>query len=442
MASEWKRWKIKELITAGLLDVGDGYRAKNDELGNTGLPFARAGNINGGFNFVDADRFPVVNLSKVGNKISRSADVVFTSKGTVGRFAFVEPHTEQFVYSPQLCYWRSLSHAAINPRYLYYWMQSPDCLDQFSYLKSQTDMADYVSLRDQREMDISLPVPSLQDSIVSVLSPLDLRLNILEQTNEFLESIARTIFKSWFVDFDPVRAKAEGREPEGMDADAAALFPSEFQESALGKIPKDWSIGTVRDLGSVICGKTPPTAVAAYYGDEIPFITIPDMSGRVFAHVTARKLSVQGADFQRNKYLPARSVCVSCIATVGLVCITSEPSQTNQQINSLVPNADFPCYFSFFTLQNMGDSIRSAGSGGSVFGNLNKGRFEALRLLLPKPSLARTYSSMVEPLFDKILSNVQEQTILSDLRDTLLPRLISGKLRVPEAEAMIAKGGE
>jgi type I restriction enzyme S subunit len=284
---------------------------------------------------------------------------------------------------------------------------------------------------------IPLPPVCAQQAIAETLSSLSQRIRTLKHVSNNLEDLAQTIFKSWFVDFDPVRAKAEGHEPEGMDDATAALFPDGFQESALGKIPKDWSIGTVRDLGSVICGKTPPTAVAAYYGDQIPFITIPDMGGRVFAHLTARKLSVQGADYQRNKYLPARSVCVSCIATVGLVSITSEPSQTNQQINSVVPNADFPCYFSFFTLRNMGDSIRSAGSGGSVFGNLSKGRFEALHLLLPTSSLARTYSSMVEPLFDKILNNVQEQTTLSGLRDTLLPRLISGKLRVPEAEKLV-----
>lgn len=169
MASESRVWKLKELIAAGLLEIGDGYRAKNDELGDSGLPFARAGNINGGFDFTGADRFPVANLDRVGNKVSRFVDVVFTSKGTVGRFAFVDAKTERFVYSPQLCFWRSLAPKSIDPQFLYYWMHSPECLDQLSYLKSQTDMADYVSLRDQREMTISLPDPALQNAVVGVL---------------------------------------------------------------------------------------------------------------------------------------------------------------------------------------------------------------------------------------------------------------------------------
>jgi type I restriction enzyme S subunit len=122
---------------------------------------------------------------------------------------------------------------------------------------------------------------------------------------------------------------------------------------------------------------------------------------------------------------------------VGLVSLTSEPSQTNQQINSVVPNGEFPNYFSFFTLRNLGDDIRSAGSGGSVFGNLNKSRFESLAVLLPPPSLAQAYASLVAPIFDKILMNLKQEMTLTQLRDTLLPRLISGKLRVPEAEKLV-----
>jgi len=105
------RYSVEDLIAKGKLLIGDGYRAKNDELAPPGTPFARAGNINDGFRFQGADCFPSVNLARVGNKISEPGDVVFTSKGTVGRFALVRPTTERFVYSPQLCFWRSLETA-------------------------------------------------------------------------------------------------------------------------------------------------------------------------------------------------------------------------------------------------------------------------------------------------------------------------------------------
>lgn len=108
MNHEWVQCNIEDLIADGRLYIGDGYRAKNSELGRLGIPFARGGNINNGFKFDDADRFPKDDLHKVGAKISNPGDVVFTSKGTVGRFAFVQEDTERFVYSPQLSFWRSL----------------------------------------------------------------------------------------------------------------------------------------------------------------------------------------------------------------------------------------------------------------------------------------------------------------------------------------------
>ncbi|MBK6429880.1 hypothetical protein [Candidatus Amarolinea dominans] len=104
MAGEWKRYQVATLIESGALVVGDGYRAKNSELTSSGLPFARVSNINAGFFFKDADYFPEENLRLVGNKVSQPGDVVFTSKGTVGRFGFVSSDTPRFVYSPQLCF--------------------------------------------------------------------------------------------------------------------------------------------------------------------------------------------------------------------------------------------------------------------------------------------------------------------------------------------------
>src|SRR5712692_5857957 len=173
MVSEWQRHEVADLISGGKLVVGDGYRAKNEELGNSGLPFARAGNINGGFQFADADRFPVKSLGRVGNKVSQPGDVVFTSKGTVGRFAFVRPDVPQFVYSPQLCFWRAQDQSLIDSRFLYYWMYGREFYVQFKGVAGQTDMAEYVSLTDQRRMHITLPDVREQRAIAGILGTLD-----------------------------------------------------------------------------------------------------------------------------------------------------------------------------------------------------------------------------------------------------------------------------
>ena len=136
----WQEHEVSDLIRSGSLEIGDGYRAKNTELAASGVPFARAGNIKDGFQFDDADYFPEKNINQVENKISRLGDVVFTSKGTVGRFAFVQENTPRFVYSPQLCFWRSLNPELIDFRFLFYWMSGPKFFDQFKEVSGQTDM--------------------------------------------------------------------------------------------------------------------------------------------------------------------------------------------------------------------------------------------------------------------------------------------------------------
>jgi type I restriction enzyme S subunit len=152
--------KASELIEKGLLVIGDGYRAKNDELGDEGLPFIRAAELNNGFDTEGADRLLPDRQIHARAKLSAVGDVAFTSKGTVGRFARVSRYTEPFVYSPQVCFWRSLQPSAIHPALLYCWMRSDAFISQVYAAAGQTDMAPYVSLRDQRAMT----VPTFGDS--------------------------------------------------------------------------------------------------------------------------------------------------------------------------------------------------------------------------------------------------------------------------------------
>lgn len=279
----------------------------------------------------------------------------------------------------------------------------------------------------------SLWWPPLEESeqcaIAHILGTLDEKIELNRQMNETLEAMAQALFKSWFVDFDPVRAKAEGCDP-GLPKPLADLFPDSFEESELGEIPKGWEVQRVGGIGSVVCGKTPPTQASEYYGDDVSFITIPDMHGRIFATATQKRLSYAGAESQAKKMLPVGAICVSCIATAGLVVITSEAAQTNQQINTVVPSEKDTTYFWFWSLKNLGDEIRAGGSGGSVLINMSTGRFAELRLLAGLARLRSTYHSIVTPIFGRILANEHESRTLADLRDTLLPKLISGELRV------------
>lgn len=277
---------------------------------------------------------------------------------------------------------------------------------------------------------VNLPSLKEQGKIANFAKAIDDKIEINQQMNATLAAMARTLFKAWFVDFEPVRANSENRPSESASPEIAKLFPSEFED----EIPKGWQFGTIADLGRVICGKTPSTKIADNFGIDIPFITIPDMHGKVFVTRTARYLSNKGANTQANKYLPANSICVSCIATAGIVTLSSEISQTNQQINSVIPSDDFGTFYSYQVLNKLGQEIRTKGSGGSVFVNLNTGSFSRISVLLPQKICVKAYNDLVIPAFEKILNNEKENQKLAEIRDSLLPRLISGKIRVGEME--------
>jgi type I restriction enzyme S subunit len=204
---------VQTLIEQRVILIGDGLRAKNSELGLEGLPFARAGNLNDGFDFATADRVPESLAHRAGAKCSVPGDVVFTSKGTVGRFALVDEWTEPCVYSPQLCFWRSLDHDRLPPAVLYWWMQSPIATQQLDALKGQTDMADYVSLRDQRSIVLSLPQPATRLRLATALEPLAALVGSLRAESRTLAKIRDVLL--------PKLISGEIRVSDASDRDAA-----------------------------------------------------------------------------------------------------------------------------------------------------------------------------------------------------------------------------
>ena len=198
-------------------------------------------------------------------------------------------------------------------------------------------------------------------------------------------------------------------------------------------MPSDWHIGTIDDLAKeVVCGKTPSTKNAEYYGSDVPFITIPDMHAKIYAVTTERYLSSLGANSQAKKTLPKNSVCVSCIGTAGLVTLVAKESQTNQQINSIIPKEGFSPYFIYLLMQTLSDTINKLGQSGSTIVNLNKSQFGKIQVIIPSLSAMTNFDKIISPIFEKILQNQRENINLESLRDTLLPKLMSGELDVSD----------
>lgn len=254
-----------------------------------------------------------------------------------------------------------------------------------------------------QNLEIMVPDYEKQRRISGLLKSLDDKIALNNAINNNLEQQAKALFKSWFVDGEPFN----------------------------GKQPDDWILGTIDDLAKdVVCGKTPSTKKEEYYGGYIPFITIPDMHNCVYSLNTARSLSTLGAESQSKKTLPVNSVCVSCIGTAGLVTLVPVPSQTNQQINSIIPKNTVSPYYVYLLMKTMSEIINKLGQSGSTIVNLNKAQFGKIEVIIPSSKVMLEFTELVEPIFKLILLNQKENNRLSNLRDTLLPKLMSGELDV------------
>lgn len=286
---------------------------------------------------------------------------------------------------------------ALDPEYLMLWFSRPE-FDRYARYMS------HGSVREIFDWDelckVELPVPSIdkQRSIVKAYQTITERIELKRRINDNLEATALSIYKCFFVDYIPFG----------------------------GSQPSSWKEVTVDDIASdVICGKTPPTADPQNYGGTIPFITIPDMHGSVYTTSTARFLSEKGASTQPGKILPANSVCVSCIASVGLVCLTAEPSQTNQQINSIICKEQISPFYVYTKMTTLNEYLKQLGAGGSTTLNINKTLFGQIPILLPDEASMKEYHNKVEPLFSSIRENQYEIQHLESLKHLLLSQLSS-----------------
>ena len=311
------------------------------------------------------------------------------------------------------------------------------------------------------KFEIDLPTKKEQDSLVKYLECLDDKIELNTQINQTLEQIAQALFKSWFVDFDPVKAKiavleaggtAEAAELAAMStiaakspeqladmqqtqpevyqqlAQTAALFPAAMEDSKLGEIPEGWVVTKISDFGSIICGKTPSKARSDFFGRDIPFIKIPDMHTSMFVVNASEYLSKAGAESQPKKDIPKGSICISSIATVGKVIITIERSQTNQQINSIVPDKSFHTPYLYFYMVLLENHFHDLSSGGSATLNMNTSTFARVNVVKPPDDILLRFHTAVKNNLYLIEKYLLSNLTLEDTRDTLLPKLLSGAI--------------
>lgn len=279
----------------------------------------------------------------------------------------------------------------------------------------------------------------VQSEIAKTLGALDDRITLLRETNATLEAIAQALFKSWFVDFDPVRAKQEGRAPKGMSDATAALFPDSFEESELGLVPKGWRVAHVGDVVDTVGGGTPDTKDVGYWEPaEYCWTTPKDLSG-ISSPVllnTERKLSAKGVAKISSGLLPAGTLLMSSRAPIGYLAITQTPMAINQGYIAIPPSGTLPPLYMLHWCQHNMDTIKNHANG-STFMEISKKAFRPLPVLVPPAEVLAEFVVLADALFARLVENEKQAQTLATLRDTLLPRLISGQLRLPEAEALI-----
>ncbi|EIY4752555.1 restriction endonuclease subunit S [Vibrio cholerae] len=419
------------------------------------IPWLKTKEVN--FNFIESTENYITEAGLAGSSAKlvpvNSVIVAMYGQGdTAGRVAV----NKIPVTTNQACCNLVIDPLKADYRFVYYYLKS-----SYSELVRRKTGSAQPNLNTKILKDfeiVDLPL-ARQTAIGDQLEALDQKIILNRQINQTLEQMAQTLFKSWFVDFDPVidnaldagnpipdelqhRAEVRKavRESEGfkpLPDEVRQLFPDAFEESELGWVPKGWEVKKISDFGSVICGKTPSKKIPEYYGSDVPFLKIPDMHGNVFVVKTTDKLSYKGSNSQVKKLIPKDSISVSCIATVGLVSISTEPMHTNQQINSIVPNQPRFRDYLYFSMKEKRKQFHDLASGGSTTLNMNTGVFSRVSVLKPSDAILDMFQTQSSGLLERIKLSSTESESLAALRDTLLPKLISGELRLDDIELAV-----
>ncbi|MBF0263309.1 MAG: restriction endonuclease subunit S, partial [Magnetococcales bacterium] len=279
------------------------------------------------------------------------------------------------------------------------------------------------------------PTPSIstQRTIAAFLSFLDDRITLLRETNATLEAIAQALFKSWFIDFDPVQAKQQGLAPEGMDEATAALFPDSFEESELGLIPKGWRVGTVGEMSSYLNRGIPPM-----YIDDGGILVVNQKCIRdsIVDFQKARKhdkgkKKIDGRELMVGDVL-VNSTGVGTLGRVAQVLNLEEPTIVDSHVTVVRSGSKLSWNYLGLALMRRQEEIAGFGEGTTGQTELSRGKLSVIKVLVPSLSVLAQFDSLSLPLRHSFSNHLQLTQTLTSLRDTLLPRLISGQLRLPE----------
>ena len=420
MSSEWPLKYLEQIadqVTVGYV----GPMAS--EYVESGVPFLRSLNIEPfGVNINDLKFVTPEFHRRIKKSALRPGDVAIVRTGKPGTCAVIPDWLEDANCSDLVLV---KCGREIRPRFLCYWVNSIAS----HHIRSHTVGAvqQHFNVGAAKTMKVAVPSLQEQDQVIAVLGALDDRITLLRETNATLEAIAQALFKSWFVDFDPVRAKLEGRAPEGMDEATAALFPDGFEELELGLVPRGWRVKPLDEVANFLNGlalqKFPPTEDA-----WLPVIKIAQL----------RKGDTVGADRAGRNLKPEYiiqngDVLFSWSGSLEVEVWCGGEGALNQHLFK-VTSHNYPKWFYYLWTKHHLEHFRQiAASKATTMGHIQRAHLSQAKVVVPPDDFVLAVGECFGPLLDRWIATALQAQTLATLRDTLLPRLISGALRLPSS---------
>ena len=433
---DWTQARLTELV-----EIKHGFAFKGEFFSDhpPGDILLTPGNFAIGGGFKD-DKFKYYSGPEPEEYILKEGDLLVTmtdlsKQGDTLGYPAIVPRSgvHRYLHNQRLGKVEILPGAQVLKKYLYYLMRTD--LYRNEILASATGTTvKHTSPNRIKVFEFLLPPIPEQRAIARILGNLDDKIEANRRMNDTLEAIARAIFKSWFVDFDPVRSKAVDREPAGMDAETAALFPDSFEETELGMVPKGWRVGSFDETIDLIGGGTPKTSVPEYWNGDIPWFSIVDSpeNSNVFVIDTEKKITKRGLEESSTRLLLKGTTIITARGTVGKCALVGNPMTMNQSCYGVHAKDQRGDYFNYFALRNLVSELQRS-THGSVFDTITSETFKSVQTVIVPVELTRIFDKEISSFMERILSSLQESQTLVLLRNALLPKLLSGEIRLNDS---------
>jgi type I restriction enzyme S subunit len=434
MAGEWK-----ETSLAAVMDVKHGFAFPGENIRDEppGDILLTPGNfaIGGGFK---GDKFKYFDGEVPEDYVLKEGELVLTmtdlskQADTLGYPAIVpKPRGPRFLHNQRLGKVLIKRGAELDRGFLFYLLRTAEYRNEVLASATGTTVK-HTSPGRILAHKASFPPLAEQKAIAAVLGALDDKIELNRRMNATLEATARALFQSWFVDFDPVRAKLDGRPPAALDPATAALFPASFQESSLGPIPRGWDVCPLSEKIQLLSGGTPKTSEPTYWDGDIPWYSVRDAPSETDVWVihTDKHVTKLGIANSAAQVFPEKTTIISARGTVGKLALTAVPMAMNQSCYGVRGIAGYGDYFTYYSLREATAQLQQR-THGTVFDTITTETFKTLDCIFPTPKITAAFDKLVEPLLGQIRANLHQSRTLATLRDTLLPKLLSGELTIP-----------